>query len=421
MTRRKAALLLAAIVVLAGALTLTSLRAPGRKPPSAAVSGAGAGRRVLASASLLTPMPAAAKVTASTQPAPQEAVTLNIQPGADSESQILEAVYLKVNPSVVQIINMAQSTRLRAAGAVPQGQGSGFVWDKLGHIVTNDHVVSGADKLQVIFADGTQADSKLVGTDPNGDIAVIQVDPELTALVPIEVGDMGQVKVGQMAIAIGNRFGFEGTMTRGIVSALGRSIPSQTRFSIPEAIQTDASINPGNSGGPLLNERGQVIGVCDQIQSASGSNSGVGFAIPINLVQRIVPSLIEYGSYEHSYLGVNGGTFTKAWAKALGLPAELKGVFVFEVAAGGPAEGAGLRGGSHDTEVLLGADLSGPSYLQSGGDLITAIDGQPLRKMDDLLIYLEEWTSPGQTASLKVMASDGQTRTLRVMLRARPA
>ena len=347
-------------------------------------------------------------------------VTIVISPDVEAESQLLEAVYQKVNPSVVRIVNMAAQRTGISSNVLPQGEGSGFVWDMEGHIVTNDHVVRGADKLQVTFADGTTMEAQLVGTDPNGDIAVVKVDPNLVTLVPVEQGDISQVKVGQRAIAIGNPFGFQGTMTVGIVSALGRSIPAITGFGIPEAIQTDAAINPGNSGGPLLNVRGQVIGVNAQIQSASGSNSGVGFAIPISLVQRIVPALIETGVYHHAYLGITGQTYSRAWAQALGFPADAKGAYVAAVVSGSPAAKAGLRAGTEDTDVLLAVDAFGtPVYLQRGGDLITAIDGQPVTKMDDLLIYLEEHTSPGQTVHLTVLR-DSQQQTIAVKLGERP-
>lgn len=250
---------------------------------------------------------------------------------------------------------------------------------------------------------------------------MIQVDPSLTTLVPVKQGDMSQVKVGERVIAIGNPFGFAGTMTQGIVSAMGRSIPAVTGFSIPEAIQTDAAINPGNSGGPLLNEQGQVIGVNDQIQSSSGSSSGVGFAIPINIVQRIVPALIKTGHYEHPYLGIEGGTYTRAWAKALGFPADVKGTYVLGVVRASPAERAGLRAGDQDTNILLGiTNFGSPVYLQSGGDLITAIDGHQVTNMDDLLIYLDENTLPGQTVHMTVLRTGGQQQTLSVMLGQKP-
>jgi S1-C subfamily serine protease len=354
-------------------------------------------------------------------PAAAPTVTINVPSAVEAETQLTEAIYRKVNPSVVRIENLATRRLGASTDAVPQGEGSGFVWDAAGHIVTNDHVVRGADKLQITFADGTTLDAELVGTDPNGDIAVVKVDPRLVALAPVEQGDMSQVKVGQPAIAIGNPFGFEGTMTAGIVSALGRSIPAVTGFDIPEAIQTDASINPGNSGGPLLNVRGQVIGVNAQIESPTRSNSGVGFAIPISLVQRIVPSLIKSGAYGHSYLGMSGGTYTKAWAAALGFPADARGAYVMGVLQGGPADAAGLQPGTVDSDLLLGTDGSGmPAYLQRGGDLITAIDGQPVTGMADVLIYLEESTSPGQKVRLTVMRAGGRPGTLDVILGERP-
>jgi 2-alkenal reductase len=364
--------------------------------------------------------PSAQQVTQRAQVTP---VVINIDPGADFETQVLTAVYQKVNPSVVNVFNLAHSDALGLnMDAVPQGQGSGFVWDSEGHIVTNDHVVSGAEQLRVTFPDGTQLEADLVGTDPESDLAVIRVDPSLVNLVPVERANMDEVMVGQRAIAIGNPFGFEGTMTEGIVSALGRSIPSVTQFQIPEAIQTDAAINPGNSGGPLLNDRGQVIGVNAQIRSQTGSNSGVGFAIPIVIAERVVPSLIETGDYQHSYLGISGGSYTQAWEEALGFPRGVRGAYVHNVVPGGPAENAGIRAGDEATDVVLGVDFQdgSPQYLMAGGDLIVAIDGQPVAKFDDLLIYLERYTSPGQTVELTVMRPDGTQEAVQVTLGERP-
>jgi S1-C subfamily serine protease len=372
-------------------------------------------------AATLTPQPTAALAPPAAAVSAAPAPAVNVPAGTDDESQLLTAVYQKVNPSVVRVFNLAASSNFSTANALPQGEGSGWVYDTQGHIVTNDHVIRGADKIQVTFADGSTVDAQLVGTDPNGDIAVIQVNQQEAALVPVELGDSAQVKVGELAIAIGNPFGFAGTMTRGIVSAVGRTIPAVTGFEIPEAIQTDAAINPGNSGGPLLNSQGQVIGVNDQIQSSTGSSSGVGFAIPINIVKRIVPSLIKTGKYTHAYIGISGTTYSKAWASALNLPADAKGAYVEGVVNSSPAASAGLRAGNQDTNVVLGADQNGPVYLQKGGDLITAVDGHPITKMDDLLIYLEEKTSPGQTIQIGVVRAGGQQATLPLTLGERPS
>ena len=411
------ALVVALVIVvgaLAGAWVLGARSTAGGALPAAF-------QQVADPVSVAPSAPAVAPQTKVSAPGAAPTVSINVPPALEAESQLIEAIYRKVNPSVVRIVNLAAQRLGASTAAVPQGEGSGFVWDTAGHIVTNDHVVRGSDKLQVTFSDGTTLEAELVGTDPNGDIAVVKVDPRLVSLLPVELGDMSQVKVGQPALAIGNPFGFEGTMTAGIVSALGRSIPAVTGFDIPEAIQTDASINPGNSGGPLLNVRGQVIGVNAQIESSTRSNSGVGFAIPISLVQRIVPSLIKTGAYGHSYLGMSGGTFTRAWADALGFPANAKGAYVMGVVQGGPAEAAGSQPGSVDSDLLLGTDGFGrPAYLQRGGDLITAIDGQPVTDMSDVLIYMEEHTSPGQKMRLTVMRADDRSRTLDVVLGKRP-
>ena len=367
-----------------------------------------------------TPQPrAVAPAPAAPVPAPNTAMA----PGADLETQMLEAVYRKVNPSVVYIENLTRATTRSGSStdqALPTSQGSGFVWDTQGHIVTNNHVVSGADKLEVTFFDGVTLPATLVGADPDSDLAVIKIDARLVKLTPVEPGDINEVQVGQRAIAIGNPYGLVGTMTSGIVSAVGRSIPAVTGFQIPEAIQTDASVNPGNSGGPLLNERGQVIGVNAQIRSETGSNAGIGFAIPISIVQRVAPALIKDGKYRHAYLGISGRTYSPARAEALGFPIEARGAYVMTVVSGGPSEKAGVRGASKDTKIVLDVGQQGPIYLQSGGDLITAIDGQKVTTFDDLLIYLERNKSPGDQVKLTVLRADGQ-KTLTVTLGERPS
>jgi S1-C subfamily serine protease len=281
-------------------------------------------------------------------------------------------------------------------------------------------VVEGAKEIRVIFADGVELPAEVIGADPDSDLAVIRVDPSLIDLAPVETGSLDDVEVGQRAIAIGNPFGLEGTMTSGIVSAIGRSIPALTGFSIPLAIQTDAAINPGNSGGPLLNERGQVIGVNAQIRSEAGVNSGVGFAIPINIVQRVAPALIRDGSYPHAYLGVSGRTFSPAWADELGLPKDIRGAYILSVIEGGPSEAAGLRSGTALTNILLGISGNGLEYLRSGGDLVTAIDSEPVTTFDDLLVYLESYKSPGESVDLTVLRRGDNQQTITVVLGQRP-
>jgi len=363
-----------------------------------------------------TPPPANAQPAAE---APQ--IVINIPAGSDIESKILQAVYDKVSPSVVSIVNLAT---VRDPGnsdvTIPESQGSGFVWDTQGHIVTNAHVVEDANAIQVIFSDGVELPAEIVGTDPDSDLAVIKVDPTLIKLAPVEPGSIDEVVVGQRAIAIGNPFGLEGTMTSGIVSAIGRSIPALTGFSIPLAIQTDAAINPGNSGGPLLNDRGQVIGVNAQIRSEAGVNSGVGFAIPVNIVQRVAQALIQDGSYAHAYLGVSGRTYSPAWAEALGLSEETRGAYILEVVRGGPSEAAGLRAGTTLTKILLGVSTDGLEYLRSGGDLVIAIDHEPVTTFDDLLVYLESHMSPGDRVSLTVLRAGNSQKTITVVLGQRP-
>lgn len=379
------------------------------------------------SVAVAQPEPTAAPSTSAVGTATQskEAPVQIVAPeGADLEPQLYEAVYEQVNPSVVYIENQTRLTR-SSNSTLPAGSGSGFVWDTQGHIVTNNHVVAGADRLQVTFFDGVTLPAELVGTDPDSDLAVVKVDPQIAHLVPVTLGDISQVKVGQRAIAIGNPFGLVGTMTAGIVSAIGRSLPSNPdsaqSYNIPQVIQTDAAINPGNSGGPLLNDRGEVIGVNFQIRSDAGTNSGVGFAIPINIVQRVVPALIADGKYQHAYLGIRGQTYSPAWAEVLGFSPDVRGAYVMDVVSDGPASRAGLRGATTPSDVVLGLSAAGPIYLPRGGDLIIAIDGQPVKTFDDILVHLENHKSPGDKVELTVLraGSRGESRVT-VTLAARP-
>ncbi|RLT35966.1 MAG: PDZ domain-containing protein [Chloroflexi bacterium] len=356
---------------------------------------------------------------------PVKPIVIN-ENATDYETAVLVAIYEKVGPSVVNVDvlsferNLPQqllppSTQITPDTLIPQGQGSGFVWDTDGHIVTNAHVVDTADQVQITFPDGTVTIAEVVGLDRHSDLAVLKIDPTGYNLVPVVPGDLDAMKVGMRVAAIGNPFGFEGTLTSGIVSAIGRSIPGLASFSIPESIQTDAAINPGNSGGPLLNERGEVIGVNAQIRTEAGSNSGVGFAIPITLVERVVPTLIAEGSYEHSYIGISGNTFSPICAEGLGLDAEIRGAYVATVLPGTPAAKGGLRGGS----VEIKNDSIGICPNAAGGDLITAINDNPVTRFDDLLVYLERYTSPGDSVTLTVLR-DGRTIEVKVTLAPRP-
>jgi S1-C subfamily serine protease len=320
---------------------------------------------------------------------------------ADAEEQLFIELYERVSPSVVHI---AVTT---ASGG---GTGSGFVWDAEGHIVTNNHVVENARRILVAFADDTTVEAQLVGADADSDLAVIRVDVPAALLKPVELGDSATLRVGQRAVAIGNPFGLEQTMTTGIVSALGRVVQQDSGFSLPQLIQTDAAINPGNSGGPLLDSRGWVIGVTTLIYSQSGSNSGVGFAVPVNTVKRVVPSLIEIGRYADPWLGITGTSVTPLLSEALDLSVE-QGVLVQAVVKDGPADEAGLQGGSR--QVRYEGDL-----LAAGGDIITAIDSVQVQDMDDLIVYLAG-TSVGQKVELTILRG-GEERVIDVTLEERP-
>lgn len=349
----------------------------------------------------------------------------------------LGEIYRQVNPSVVHIqvtqlpggnnVNTPDIPNIPGFPGLPDapqsntplhGEGSGFVWDKDGHIITNNHVVDNAEKITVIFADGGMADASVVGTDPDGDLAVLKVDVPAEQLQPVTLADSTALQVGDLAIAIGNPFGQEGTMTTGIVSALGRLLPVETtdlnapRYNIPDVIQTDAAINPGNSGGVLLNGRGEVIGVTSAIISAARSSSGIGFAIPSTIVQQIVPALIANGHYDHPYIGISGTSLTPQLAQTMDLPTDQRGALVVEVMPDSPAGQAGLLGS--DTQ----AEIDG-EQVPIGGDVIIAVDGQTLQGMDDLISYLYRYGQVGQKINLTILR-DGNEQTLEITLQARP-
>jgi S1-C subfamily serine protease len=330
---------------------------------------------------------------------------------ATAEDLLLINIYERVNPAVVNIQVMKPLATGFGDDFFQEGEGSGFIIDKEGHIVTNNHVVEGAEEVQVTLHEGTVVEAQVLGTDPYSDLAVIEIGlpPELLHFV--ELGDSDQLQVGQRAIAIGNPFGLEGTLTTGIISALGRTLPAESLFNMPEIIQTDAAINPGNSGGPLLDAEGRVIGVNTAIRTTTGLGTGVGFAVPVNLVRRVVPQLIAQGHYDHPWLGIKGLTITPLLAEELDLSVE-RGVMVSEIIADGPAEGVGMRGGTREVEI-------GGTLVRVGGDIIISIDNRQTIQFEDLLAHIVMQTEVGQEVTLRIIR-DGKEQTLRVVLEARP-
>ena len=384
-------------------------------------------------------------------PAPTQVPSAQVAPAAPAQGAVpsgasgdllaayqgtLENIYSTVSPSVVNI-HVVQ--KVAGSGTItsqipgfpffnlPQGGqqapqqyqsalGSGFIWDQNGDIVTNNHVVNGADTIEVTFSDGTIVPATLVGTDPDSDLAVIKVNVASDKLQPVKIADSSSVKVGQLAIAIGEPFGLEGTMTTGIISAVGRSLPadqnSTQSYSIPDVIQTDAPINPGNSGGVLVDAQGQVVGVTSAIESPSGSNAGIGFAIPSTIVNKVIPALIQDGKYEHTWLGISGTNLVPELATAMNLDASQRGALVEEVMPNSPAEQAGLQGSNNQVTI------QGQNAIV-GGDVITAIDNQPVVQMDDLIAYLADSTTVNQKVTLTILRN-GKQQTLDVTLAARP-
>jgi len=347
-----------------------------------------------------TPSPVPVVIVATPTPLPEGMVI-----SADEEELLLINVYKRVSPSVVNISVIAQNP-------LDSSLASGFVYDTEGHIVTNHHVVQNAKRIWVTFFDGTRVEAQVVGSDADSDLAVIKVDRPPELLNPVELGDSATVEVGQRAIAIGNPFGQEWTMTTGIVSAIGRVFPQQSGFSIAEVIQTDAAVNPGNSGGPLLDSRGYVIGVNTFIRSPVPGSVGLGFAVPVNLMKQVVPQLIATGHYAHPWLGISARTIIQELVDALHLPVT-QGVLVETVDPDGPSIKAGLRGGTRQVEIE-----NFPEPVHAGGDIITAIDGVPVRSMDDIITYLQH-TVVGQTVDLTIVR-DGEEMQISVVLGKRP-
>ncbi len=360
---------------------------------------------------LETTEPTSAPTAAALTPPAVQALTID----ADAEEQLLIGLYERANPAVV---NIDVSTAMFGDDLNDFGSGSGFVIDMQGHIVTNNHVVESADDLRVTFHDGFVAKAEVIARDEDSDLAVLKVDVDAERLKPLEFGDSSSLRVGQRVIAIGNPWDLGGTMTVGIVSALGRSLPGKVTpdqgfYSIPDLIQTDAAINPGNSGGPLLDSGGRVVGINTAIRSEGSFNSGVGFAVPVDIVKRVVPALISEGRYHYPYLGItaNSEVSVAELALELDLPVH-RGVLIAEVRPGEPAAQAGLRGGSSEFNFY-------GQPLIIGGDIILAIDDYPLRDFDDLIAYLVRETSVGQQVTLTVMR-DNETLEIPLTLGERP-
>jgi len=322
-----------------------------------------------------------------------------------SKSLSLIEIFEKSEPGVVRV-NVQRSDTVGEGGL-----GSGFVFDKKGHIATNAHVVDDAKKVVVTFLDGRSYNAEIIGTDEYTDLAVIKVDADLILLHPLALGDSSNLKVGETIAAIGNPFGLSGSMTSGIVSQLGRLLPSGSGFLIPDVIQTDAAINPGNSGGPLLNMRGEVVGINTAIQSTTGEFTGVGFAIPSKTVVKIVPTLIEKGEYKHPWMGITGRDIDPDLAKVLGLK-DAVGFLVITVVENSPASKAGLIGSEKTIEV------EGVNY-SIGGDIILSVDESKVRKLDDLLIHLQRAKSVGDEMVLEVLR-DNRTTNVTIILGERP-
>ena len=384
---------------------------------------------ILFSCQTLTDLESFAVTTESPQPILTSVTKpILIESPAAVEPQLTEApVIIRVNPNENILIDIYERSNpgvvaIQVLSESGNGLGSGFVIDKDGHIITNFHVIEGVSDLEVDFPSGYKTRGTVIGIDTDSDIAVVKVEASPEELHPLPLGDSAEVKVGQTVVAIGSPFRFNGTMTTGIVSSLGRTLnsirtaPGGSFFTAGDIIQTDAAINPGNSGGPLLNLNGQVIGVNRAIETYNINsqedplNSGIGFAIAINTVKRVVPSLISDGSYDYPYLGISSlNEINLLQQEALRLQRS-SGAYVTNITPDSPAEQAGLRGGTNPTEF---------PNIYAGGDLIIAIDGRPVRTFSDLLSYLIQEKSPGDTIILTILR-DEQEIEIDLILGKRP-
>ena len=393
------------------------------------------GRAVVSPAELVeeSAAPAIIETGASGEPAVSSMTGPDALTIVAAQGQVINDIYNKVLPSVVLI---RVTKNFGGEGARPEAPdipdlpfrnmppfpdefyqrsgGSGFVWDNEGHIVTNHHVVDGADRVIVMLEDGTEMEAQVLGSDPDSDLAVLEIQGIDGPMPPAAaLGDSDAVLVGQLAAALGNPFGQQFSITSGIISGVGRTIRSgNSPFSIPEVLQTDAPINPGNSGGPLLDRNGQVIGVNTQIISRSGSSSGIGFAVPINIAKKVIPALLEEGEFHYSWLGISGSDLSPDFAEMMDLARDTRGALLIDIVNESPADDAGLRG-SDRTQLLEGIDMP------LGGDIIVSIDGQPVEGIDDIIAYLVGHTRPGQEITLEVLREESREE-VQVTLGTRP-
>ena len=347
---------------------------------------------------------AAAATTTETPPSTLQASETGAKP--------VQQIYEETGPGVVQVTTSGvDSTNPYFGPQATSSLGSGFVVDRDGYIVTNYHVIEDAQEIEVNFSGDDRVPAKIVGSDPSTDLAVLKIDAQSRALTPLPLGNSDDVHVGDAVVAIGNPFGLERSVTAGIVSALQRDLTAPNGYTIDKVIQTDAPINQGNSGGPLLNARGQVIGVNSQISSETGGNVGIGFAVPVNTVKEVVSQIKASGKVEHAYLGVQMQEITPELAETVNVPVD-EGVMIVGVVEGSPADEAGLQGG--EQQVIVG----GRSYVL-GGDIVTRADGQPVTSPDDLRSMIME-KSPGDSMTLDIQRGQS-TRTVNVTLGQQPA
>jgi len=344
-----------------------------------------------------TPTPVVIVVTATPTPGPAE-----IPDGVDIGERRAIAVYQQVSPAVVNITTQVLRRNFFWGVYPEEGSGSGFVWDDEGHIITYQHVVEDAQTVEVSFGSDVAMPAQIVGLDPPNDLAVLKVETLPEGVASIALGNSSDLQVGQTTLAIGNPFGqFERTLTTGVISALNRTLQTEDDVVLRQVIQTDAAINRGNSGGPLLNSQGQLIGINTAIVSPSGASAGIGLAIPVDTAKRVVPELIDRGSYPHPWLGAVGYSISPSLAETLDLPVE-RGLLVAQIYRSSPASGVGVRGATE--EIVLGN-----RRMYVGGDIITAIDGRPLASWEDLYAYLELETRVGQRVNLTLWRGEQQS------------